>query len=288
MNTDIKSVPLTEWNQLIEDLLYANQPERAILALRVVLKQLPQHLPSYERLLLAMWMLKRWEEGYEWGTRLLRADPCSPTAWRAVAMATEQRDERSQAHSIWQRAFELDPYGPEIRAGLNRTNLDHTQVLELNQACLAMLHFRSHRWRLAATMYTTLTSVNQHRYDFHINRLISLWQSDAHDEARSVARWLVDRERALLLPWIVLATIGDQNDKALAVSPLETLDPDGEYGSNYLQLPMHRKPVRIINNQLETHMFNNYTIAKPSEKEPPKKEPLKKESIQTEEISSDI
>lgn len=260
MNTESQTVPLTEWNDLIEDLLYANRPEQAILALRVVLKQLPQHLPSYERILLATWMLKRWEEGYEWGTRLLRADPGSPAAWRAVAMATEQRDERGQAHSIWQRAFELDPYGPEIRAGLSRTSLERTYALELNQACLAALHFRSHRWRLATSMYTTLISANEHRYDFHINRLVSLWQSGARPEAYRAAQWLVHRERTLLLPWTVLEAIGDENDRALAFSPIQAMDPDGEYASNWLRMPMRREPMTIRINQLEARMLDKYAI----------------------------
>ena len=268
MNTDAKTVSLTEWNDLIEDLLYTNQPEQAIRALRVVLKQMPQHLPSYERILLATWMLKRWEEGYEWGTRLLRADPSSPAAWRAVAMATEQRTEeqtakstvRGQAHSIWQRAFELDPYGPEIRAGLSRTSLERTHALELNQACLAALHFRSHRWRLAASMYTTLIAANEHRYDFHINRLISLWQGGSRPEAYRLAQWLVHHERTLLLPWIVLEAIGDENDKALALSPIQAMDPDGEYVSNWLKMSTPREPITIRVNQLEAQMIEKYAL----------------------------
>lgn len=262
---------LTEWNDLIEDLLYANQAERAMRALRVVLKQYPQHLPSYERILLATWMLKRWEEGYEWGTRLLRADPGSPAAWRAVAMATEQRTDqenvRGAAHSIWQRAFELDPYDPEIRAGLSRTSLDRAHALELNQACLAALHFRSHRWRLAASMYTTLISVNEDRDDFHINRLVSLWQSGARPEAYRVAQWLVQRERTLLLPWVVLDAIGDENDKALAVSPIEAMDPDGEYASNWLRMPMQREPATLQINQVEAKMLEQFAITEPVEVE---------------------
>ncbi|MEZ4681670.1 MAG: hypothetical protein R2932_46405 [Caldilineaceae bacterium] len=138
---------LADWAVAMEQRLAADDLEALVLLAQVVLRKLPRHLATYQRLLDAAWRLRRWEEGEEWGRRLLRADPGNALAWRALAMAAEQRGERAPAHATWQRAFEAAPYGVEIRAGLSRTTLHpagapvtpvgELPTLVLNLACLA-------------------------------------------------------------------------------------------------------------------------------------------------------
>ncbi len=106
---------------------------------QIVLIRMPRHLATYQRLLRCTWRLKRWREGEDWARRLLQADPGNPTAWQAIAAAAEQRGRRAQAQAMWQRAFAMNPYAPEIRAGLARTSLDDPEALTLDLACLAMI-----------------------------------------------------------------------------------------------------------------------------------------------------
>ncbi len=96
----------------------------SLLLAQVVLKRMPRHLETYQWLLQAAWQLKQWDEGEEWGRRLLQADPNNALAWRAVARGVEERGERAQSHAIWQRAFEVAPFDPDVRSGLSRTSLE--------------------------------------------------------------------------------------------------------------------------------------------------------------------
>ena len=85
---------LADWAVAIEKCFAADAPEAVVPMARVILQKYPRHLATYQRLLRALWRLEQWTEGEEWGRRLLRADPGNALAWRALAMAAEQRGER--------------------------------------------------------------------------------------------------------------------------------------------------------------------------------------------------
>lgn len=245
MQPELISTSLLQWSELIDALITDGRYSEALLAIRAVLKRLPQHLATYQRLLQVAWSLKRWEEGDDWGARLLRADPGNALAWRAMASAAEQRGQRGQARAIWQRAFESDPYEPEIRMGMFRTGLHEAQPLALNQACLAMLTMRGRRWERAAELYAVLSEANPQRNDFRMYRMLSLWQSGAGEKAYALAQRIVRRDRFLLLPWLVLDTLGDDNDRALARQPLHSMDPNGEYVQGWFGIEASRPDIEI-------------------------------------------
>jgi tetratricopeptide (TPR) repeat protein len=209
--------------------LARGEAEAAAQMAQVVLRRLPRHLATYQRLLLAAWALKRWEEGEDWARRLLQADPGNALAWRSLARAAEARGQRGQANAIWRRAFEMSPYDPEIRAGLARTSLDDPNALALDQACLAVIYLRGLRWEAAARTYRLLVKADPRRIDFQLYLMAALWQSKAVDEAYVLAHHLVQSHSHLLLAWVVLDATGDENDQALARNPIETMDPDGDY-----------------------------------------------------------
>lgn len=245
---------LTDWGYAIERALHAAEPLRAVVMAQVILKRLPRHLPTYQRLLGAAWQLKRWNEGEDWGRRLLRADPTNGLAWRALATAAEQRSQRAQAYATWQRAFETDPYDPEIRAGISRTALGGEEsplavapiALGLNLAALAKLTLRGYRWGRAAMLYRQLLGADPRRIDFHVGLLLALWQLRARDEAYQLARSLVGEHPHLLLAWVVLDELGDVNDKALARNPIQSMDPDGEFVSACLGLPHPARKTELV------------------------------------------
>ena len=244
---------LADWSAAIETALQEDQPLRAAAIAQVILRRLPRHLATYQRLLRAAWRLKRWAEGEEWARRLLRADPGNALAWRALARAAEERSERANAHATWQRAFEADPYEPEIRRGLSRTTLRATgaavsadpTALMLNQACLARLYLRGYRWERASALYRALIVAAPQRIDFHGGLLTALWQQRMRSEAEQLARYLTHHHPHLLIAWTVLDDLGDVNDKALARNPITTMDPDGEFICQWLGLPFARGPVEL-------------------------------------------
>jgi tetratricopeptide (TPR) repeat protein len=244
---------LAECSAAAEAALAANEPDQAATLTQIILRRLPRHLLSYGRLLRAAWQLKRWDEGEDWGRRLLRADPGNGAAWRALARAAEGRKQRAAARAAWQRAFESDPYEPEIRSGLSRTTLGTTgaavsgdpDALALNPACLARLYLRGYRWDRAERVYRQLITADPRRIDFQVGLLGALWQRHARREAYDLARHLTQHHPHLLIAWTVLDDLGDVNDQALARNPIATMDPDGEFVRQWFGLPFGRSPFEL-------------------------------------------
>lgn len=216
--------------------LSADRPADVAPLAQIVLKRLPRHLPTYRQLLLATWPLKQWHEGEEWGRRLLQADPNSALAWRAVARSVEERGERARALTIWLRAFEVAPFDADIRAGLARTSLDIGNALALNQACLATLYRHGFHWRQAVAEYRALVEIDPRRVDFLAGYMAALWRLGTREDAYQVARHLVKQHPHTIMAWIVIAAVGDENDRALAYNPIRSMDPDGEYARQWLRL----------------------------------------------------
>lgn len=234
MSKPTESTVMTElalWDQALEAALEARDIPRVMALARVVLKRVPRHLAAYFRLLQALWMERGWEEGEEWARRLLRADPTSELAWSMLAMAAEQRGLLPQARLHWARAFDLSPYDPIIRAGINRTAIDQADRLAITPAGLGCLYRRGRRWRRAVSLYQELVAQQPKRLDLLCGLLESLWQSGETGAAVALARDLTQGHPELLLAWIVLQEVGDETDQALAQAPLNALDAGYAYAS---------------------------------------------------------
>lgn len=243
--SDTTAVDLTLLGQQIDVSLAAGDFERAAAVAKCILLRLPRHLPTYQRLLQATWTIKRWPEGEDWARRLLQADPASAPAWRMLAQAVAHKGLRSAAWAMWKRAFESDPYDPEIRSGLGGASLTQADALVLDAACLATIYVRGERWSHAAGAYRALVQADERRIDFQTNLLLALWQGEMRQDAYRLARTLSRRHPHLLMAWAVLGALGDVNDRTLARSPLASMDPDREYLSTRFRLPVERQAVTI-------------------------------------------
>jgi tetratricopeptide (TPR) repeat protein len=242
--------------------LARGEPLAAAALAQIVLRAWPRHLATYQRLLRMAWALKRWEEGEDWARRLLQADPGNALAWRALARAAEQRGRRGQAHAMWQRAFEMAPYDPETRAGLARTSLDEPHALALNLACLGTLYRHGQRWEHAAGVYRQLVKADPRRIDFQLCLMLALWQSRATGEAYALARHLVQSQPYLLMAWVTLDAVGDENDQALARHPITSMDPDRDFAAGVLGIALAREPVMLAVTQAELAELEAYLVDK--------------------------
>lgn len=259
---------LADWSVAIEQCLDTDRPAEAAALAQVVLRKLPRHLATYQRLLQAAWQLRRWDEGEEWGRRLLRADPGNAFAWRALAMAAEQREQRSEAHVIWQRALEAAPYAPETRAGLVRTSLrplgEATPInpeippLALNLACLATLYLRGLHWERAIEIYRLLLQADDRRVDFQVGLMAALWQQRARQGAYQLAQQLTASHPHLLMAWVVLGTLGNADDRALAQNPIATMDPDGDFVSSWFGAHYEAAPATLTVSAAEAELLRHY------------------------------
>ena len=241
---------LDAWSHALEQAIAAGSLTQATQLAGVVLRHQPRHLATYAKLLRVAWMARRWQEGADLGRRLLRADPNNALAWQLIARNAEEEDNRGQAHAIWQRAFEISPYSPEIRAGLSRTQVATGESLALNRAALASLYLRSYRWRHASALYSTLIDADPRRVDFQAGYLVALWRQRQDDAAYELARHLVDAHAFLLLAWTVIRAIGDENDRALSQHPIQSMDPDGDYVRSWFRLEHAPRSEARIGNEL--------------------------------------
>jgi tetratricopeptide (TPR) repeat protein len=220
---------LSHWRVTVDRLLAANHPDQALQLLPVLSHHLPRYLPVYVQSLHALWMLRRWREGRIWALHLLRADPTQELAWALLAYAAEEEGKPSLAQRYWLLAFEQAPYSPAIRAGVVRTSLGQGTPLALNRPALATLYRQGRRWQKAVRLYADLVAEHPTRPDFQHGWLESLWQTGQGGRALPLARSLVRQEPNFILGWLVSAEIGDDDDRALAQSPLAALDADGAY-----------------------------------------------------------
>ena len=240
-------VELARLSKAMQARLEAGAPEAAAALAQIILLRYPRHLATYERLIQAAWMLKRWQEGEDWARRLLQADPGNAVAWRSLAFAVEQKGMLTPARSIWRRAFQCHPYDPDIRSGLARTSLNAGEPLQLDDAALASLYLRTGRWSHAVNAYRKLAKAEPKRLDFQVNWMVAAWQQGERREAYQLARRLTQRSRYTLMAWVVLAATGDVDDRALARNPMQSMDPDGEFVQMWLRIPWERPqtPLRI-------------------------------------------
>ena len=236
---------LADWNRTLDQALQNDEPEVVLQIAPIVLNLLPRHVGIYQRLLRALWSLKRWHEGAEWARRLLQADPANALAWRALGRAAEQEGNRQEANSIFRRAFECDPYEPEIRSSVRRTSLIGEKSLELNLACLATLYLRGQRWQQAAESYRALLQYDSRRVDFQCGLLMALWQGGAERDSYQLAQELRHSYPHLLLAWTVVNEFGDENDRALAYQPLQSMDPDCDYRRHWWGLSVELQPIEL-------------------------------------------
>ncbi len=220
---------LSHWNDVIDRCLAADRPDEAVPLIRVILKSLPRHLPTYFRFLQVIWLMRRWSEGQDWALRLLSADPGSELAWAVLAREAEAGGNLTKAQRFWTLALENAPYNRPIRQGLSRTLLRQKRPLMLTRPALATLYRMGGRWDRAIRIYAELTDEEPGRLDYQSGLLEAAWHDGRTEEALHLARLLVSLNSNLLLGWVVSARIGDEDDKALARAPLEAMDPDGEY-----------------------------------------------------------
>ena len=87
--------------------------------------------------------------------------------------------------------------------------------------------------------------VEQRRIDFQLHCAVALWQQNARQEAYRLARHLTQRHPHLLLAWVVLNALGDVDDRALARSPIMSMDPDGEFTRQWLGIPFGGTPTEL-------------------------------------------
>ena len=256
---------LSVWGKAIDTALDEGEIQTAVDLAQLLLRKQPRHLATYERIIHLCWTARRWEEGREWGLRLLRGDPSNVLGWGILALSAEKRAEkrakragqtdRSTAHGLWDRALALDPYNAEVRAGWHRTAKDGTTQPVLNQAALAFLQLRAKQWSTAQPLFNGLARLDSGQIVYQMGQLLCLWRTQESRAARLLAQELTAAHRGMLAGWLVLASVGDVNDQAIARGHVQSLDPDGEYATRWLGNASQRMDYEVDLSEEEQAVF---------------------------------
>ncbi len=222
-----RQLSLAEWMEVLDLHLAEGRLEAAAIVLRGLLAQRPLHLPAYERALSVTWQMGSFRECESMALRLLSADPLNLAAYTVLAsLAAQRTGPRSEKTTrLWQTVWHLKPLDLQIRKHWLAVNGN----LELDLPALGFLRMYGRHWPEAAALFGELSARFPEREEWRLAWLISLWRGYQREEAWTMARSLVDRNRYLLACWHILSVVGDQADQAIAQTYITMLDPDGSH-----------------------------------------------------------
>ena len=124
---------------------------------------------------------------------------------------------------------------------------------------MGSLLLRGFRWEQAAALYRSLIEQDNRRLDFQSGLLVALWQMRALPEGYDIARRLTQAQPYMLVAWAATDDLGDENDKALAHHPRNTMDPDGDYLRMALGISLPARPVRLYLTDADKTLFSTVT-----------------------------
>ena len=128
----------------------------------------------------------------------------------------------------------------------------------LNLACLATLYRHGLRWERAALTYQQLLQADPRRIDFQVGLMAALWQQRARQATYQLAQQLSSNHPHLLLAWVVLQAVGDENDKALARAPIADMDPDGDFVSSWFGIHYETSPATLVVADGDAQLLRTY------------------------------
>ncbi len=233
---------LREFGEEIRSLIQRQAYTEAIHTARHVLYYFPKHLDTYLLLGEACLESGSTREAIEMFQRVLSADPENLMAWVGLAEAYQQ-DELPEL-GLWylERAFEVDPTNPDLRAELQRLYAQVRGVKELrvklNGPALGRIYLRGGLYHLAAEEFRAALDKHPDYYHVHVGLARALWHMDRRVEAAAVCQDILEILPNCLPAALILGTIwsrGDQPEEGERLLRMaEAMDPENRRAAELL------------------------------------------------------
>ncbi|MGC8827893.1 MAG: tetratricopeptide repeat protein, partial [Anaerolineae bacterium] len=208
---------LREFSDEIRSLIQRQAYTEAINTARHVLYYFPKHLDTYLLLGEACLESGSTREAIEMFQRVLSADPENLMAWVGLAEAYQQ-DELPEL-GLWylERAFEVDPTNPDLRAELQRLYAQVRGVKELrvklNGPALGRIYLRGGLYHLAVEEFQAALDKHPDYYHVHVGLATALWRMDRRVEAAAVCQDILETLPNCLPAALILGTIWSRGDQ---------------------------------------------------------------------------
>lgn len=233
---------LREFGDEIRSLIQRQAYTEAIHTARHVLYYFPKHLDTYLLLGEACLESGSTREAIEMFQRVLSADPENLMAWVGLAEAYQQ-DELPEL-GLWylERAFEVDPTNPDLRAELQRLYAQVRGVKELrvklNGPALGRIYLRGGLYHLAVEEFQAALDKHPDYYHVHVGLATALWRMDRRVEAAAVCQDILETLPNCLPAALILGTIwsrGDQPEEGERLLRMaEAMDPENRRAAELL------------------------------------------------------
>ena len=233
---------LREFGDEIRSLIQRQAYTEAIHTARHVLYYFPKHLDTYLLLGEACLESGSTREAIEMFQRVLSADPENLMAWVGMAEAYQQ-DELPEL-GLWylERAFEVDPTNPDLRAELQRLYAQVRGVKELrvklNGPALGRIYLRGGLYHLAVEEFQAALDKHPDYYHVHVGLATALWRMDRRVEAAAVCQDILETLPNCLPAALILGTIWSRGDQPEAGERLlrmaEAMDPENRRAAQLL------------------------------------------------------
>lgn len=258
---------LREFGDEIRSLIQRQAYTEAIHTARHVLYYFPKHLDTYLLLGEACLESGSTREAIEMFQRVLSADPENLMAWVGLAEAYQQDELPELALWYLERAFEVEPTNPDLRAELQRLYAQVRGVKELrvklNGPALGRIYLRGGLYHLAVEEFQAALDKHPDYYHAQVGLATALWRMDRRVEAAAVCQDILEVLPNCLPAALILGTIWNRGDQPEAGERLlrmaEAMDPENRRAAQLLgeQSPLPPKepalpPVGVLPAGLRT------------------------------------
>jgi tetratricopeptide (TPR) repeat protein len=210
------------------------QIPRALARCQRVLTTYPRHLGTYGVLGQIYLELGRYEDAANLLRRLLGADPENVIGYVGLGAIYEARGLLDEA--IWQfeRAVELSPRNPQVRAELSRLHRQRTPEgagrIAMSRGALARVYMRAQLFPKAIGELRELVAEEPHRFDLRVALAEALWHDRRLADAEAVCQGILAELPHCLKANLILGRLWlqtDQDDQARALlQRAQALDPE--------------------------------------------------------------
>jgi len=235
--------------QQIENHIRANRSAQALALCTHILHYSPKHLETYSLMAQALAQQGNLDGALDVYRRVLSADPENPAAYAGIAHVFDYRHRLEEAVWHMERAFELMPAQPDIRAEMLRLYAQYETEprthLKLTRGALARLYVQEGLYDQAIHEFREIGSTSLSRYDIRVALAETLWRAGRTRDAAQVAQSLLDSLPYCLKANLILGTAWHESAIAESQKYLEravSLDPSNQVASRMLG---SRSPLRI-------------------------------------------
>lgn len=246
-------VLLREYIEQLREHLRAGRYSDAFTLGQHILHSFPKHLETYCLLAQASLETDDLAGAADLFRRVLSADPENVMALVGMAVISEAREQMEEALWYLERAYELQPFNPELRRELGRVRESYLgtapERVELTPGALARLYMRQGQYAHAIAEFRRLLKQDAKRYDLQVGLTEALFRAERADEAGKLAQNVLAEAPYCLKANLILGALLAENgvvESEQFMRRAQQLDPENRVAAELIGGRFaHSPPARL-------------------------------------------